>query len=364
MHQPFGGLLRSSCVIALTTLMGATVLPRDGLAAGGYSGYDKLSAKRQASGGSAVDLNVISACIYITIKHLPEAVGVTKGFFADQGLNVKLRADPDGAFNVLDTVAADDLSFGIVPPVAILAAIAKGADLKIVGRLHGSGATEGWWVVRAASPIHSPADLRGARIGITRPGYPSDVQSGLMVKMAGLNPATDIERLPFGTLPGVLRALDEGKVDVGLVAAVPADVGKIRSGHWRVIRRWGEGIPGWFDLAVVVNGNVARKHPQRVQGFFRAVSKAKAWIIENRDSEELMDVSMAMLDAQPAQREDVAYLLASLMAKDLDKVWDFNVPLEDLQAMAAAGVAAGQLQDLEIDWARVLDLRLLSSVTR
>ena len=71
-----------------------------------------------------------------------------------------------------------------MPPVAILSAIEDVADLKIVGRLHGSGATEGWWVVRGDYAIQGPADLKGARIGITRPGFPSDVQSGLMVKMA------------------------------------------------------------------------------------------------------------------------------------------------------------------------------------
>ena len=341
-----------------TVLTGATMFMSGvALAAGGYDGL----SDEGAAPSSAVHMNVISSCIYITIKHLPEAVGVMKGYFGEQGLSVNLKTDPNGAFSVLDTIAADNLSFGIVPPVAILSAISAGADLKIVGRLHGSGATEGWWVVRGDSPIQGPADLKGARIGITRPGYPSDVQSGLMVKMAGLNPETDIQRLPFGSLPGVLQALDRGEVDVGLVAAVPSDVGKIRNGHWRVIKRWGEGIPGWFDLAVVVNGEVVREHPERIRAFFQAVGDAKNWIIENRDSEELMDVAMAMLNARPGQRDDVAYLLASLMSKDLNKVWDFNVPMEDLVAMAQAGVAAGQLKSMDIDWVRVMNLRLLTA---
>ncbi|MCC7411627.1 MAG: ABC transporter substrate-binding protein [Gammaproteobacteria bacterium] len=345
----------------LATLLGGSLVVAQDVPA---AGYDGLADGQPQSPATATSLTLISSCIYITIKHLPEAVAVRKGYFAREGLHVTLKTDTEGANHVLHTVGTDDYSIGIVPPVAILAAIDHGADLKIVGRLHGSGATEGWWVVRKDSAIQRPEDLKGARIGITRPGFPSDVQSGLMAKMAGLDPATDILRLPYGSLPGVLQALDRGEVDVGLVAAVPHDIARIRNGEWRIIKRWGEGIPGWFDLAVVVNGNVVREHPEWIRAFFTAVGDARDWIIDNRESPELLAIAMAMLDAGEAQRNDVAYLLDSLMAKDLHQVWDFNVPVEDLRAMAEAGVNAGQLQDVAIDWSTIMDLRLLYATNR
>lgn len=350
--------------ILFSALLAAGLALGAGPPAGEPNAQAWTAVRGPATSQELTPLKLVSACIYITVKHLPEMVAVEKGFFARHGLDVTLETDAGGPPSVLAAVKEGTSTFGIVPPIAIMAAIQRGEDLKMVGRLHGAGATEGWWVVRQDSPIHKPEDLRGAKIGITRPGRPSDVQSGLMVQMAGLDPDRDVERIPYDNLPGVLAALDRGEVDVGLVAAVPHDVANIRNGHWRVLKRWGQDIPGWFDLAVVVNGETYRQHPDRVRAFFAAVHDARDWIVAHQESDEVTDIAMRMLNAPAERRGEVRYLLNSLLAKGPETVWDFNVPIEDLRTMAEIGVRMGQLERVPVDWAKVLDLHLVTALDR
>jgi ABC-type nitrate/sulfonate/bicarbonate transport system substrate-binding protein len=141
--------------------------------------------------------------------------------------------------------AGDVLLVGIDTPVGI---VQRGlADIKIIGNM--VAVTNWGLVVLADSPIRTLTDLRGKTVGITGPDALSELTLRRGVKVAGLDPDKDIQRIGLGSLPALSAALENRKIDASVL--VPPELTQMVSSRAaRLIGDWAT-VPYPGDVPVV-----------------------------------------------------------------------------------------------------------------
>ena len=75
----------------------------------------------------------------------------------------------------------------------------------------------------AASTIHSVADLKGRRVGVTSPGSPTQMLMNYSLVSHGLSPA-DVSTVTISTGAASLAAIERGQVDAAAVVGSAAAV--------------------------------------------------------------------------------------------------------------------------------------------
>jgi len=91
----------------------------------------------------------------------PYLLGVDKGFYADEGLDVKVL-EGKGVTSSMQLVASKDDTFAIVDPPSLMLGVAQGMPLRQVVQLYqvSPNALASW----ASANIHKPADLVGKTV--------------------------------------------------------------------------------------------------------------------------------------------------------------------------------------------------------
>jgi NitT/TauT family transport system substrate-binding protein len=210
----------------------------------------------------------------------PFYIAIEKGFYEEEGLKYReFKMDPGTAMNHLTTGNIDvtnNLLATLIQPIA------NGLDVKIPLAIH-TGCVK--VLVRSDSPIRTPADLRGKRIGVPSMNsstrvIPARVLAGLGIDV---NDPKEVEWViyPQAELP---LALERGLVDaIGL--GDPASSIIENEGSARVIinNATDPGLSGEFCCVAPVRSQTFADHPEAVAKFLRALQKASKWVQENPD---------------------------------------------------------------------------------
>ncbi|HXG36900.1 MAG TPA: ABC transporter substrate-binding protein, partial [Dehalococcoidia bacterium] len=239
-------------------------------------------------------------------------------------------------------------------PSATVAAIEGGSALKIVGQVYRGSVIE--IAVKANSPIRTFADLKGKKIGFTRPGSATHTLIKAMLAKGGLA-QTDATLVPLGDIPSIGIALDEGSIDAGPPAgevglAERVDVKK----DWRIIATGEDLIPGYFEIAIVVKESTLRDRPELVRSLFRALNKARDYIARNATSDELVQIATRFTNTKP---EQVQYLKVVVQdyAGRADRFWgNYSLNMQGFQAIIDDMVETGALRQRPADVNKYLDL--------
>ncbi len=197
-------------------------------------------------------------------------VAAAEGYYADEGLDVTLEY-VDGSGAAIQQMLAGNGQFASVGTGTVAEALEEGHDnVRAVGNTNYGSVF--LLTVPEDSDIQSPADLEGARIGISEfSGGEVPVVRGI-VSAAGFDPDTDVELVPIGTGTALaVRAIDEGEVDayggsINDIIAVevqgldlrtldPGDLG---------------GVPA---LPIVTTQEFIDSNPDAVEGMLRAVAR-------------------------------------------------------------------------------------------
>lgn len=189
------------------------------------------------------------------------------GYYKANGLDVEINYYRGGAAGqeALVAGAVDILSF-FPPGVAI--AIKKGVKQKIVAS-DGLRTPHGWHlIVKADSPIRSPKDLAGKKIGVTAKGSTTDFYALWAAKSGGVKAQT----VPVGGRT-LVPALKQGQIDAAVLWPT-LTYSLVASGKFRSVVDYGAAmkpnLPGvWVATQVFID-----KKPKLVRGFLQAVSKA------------------------------------------------------------------------------------------
>jgi len=288
-------------------------------------------------------------------SYLPVQVAITKGFFEEEGLRIKPVFAPGGGASVR-AITESDAPFGVATVGAVLASIEAGERLKIIGLLQANTDAE-WWT-QGDSRFRSLSDLRGARIGFTRPGSASHRMALATVAKAGLR-REDVTLVSTTDLPTGIEMLAKRQVDIVLGNRVPSEYRRVYSGEFRVFARWAD-IATSLEYVVVAKDTAIQSDPELVRAFMRALRRGIEYIFSNRESPELVDLYMALVSAKPEDR-DVGEFMWNDTKGRLEQLWGnyLTIDFDKMREEAENAVALGQLRAVPSDWTRYVDMRFI-----
>jgi len=213
-----------------------------------------------------------------TLGYSPFWVGVKKGFFDQQGLDVQLVL-LRGVPMTVQALSAGSLQIGSGGPEPYIAASERGLDYVITGGII-NGLTH---FIMAGKNYKNYEDLRGATLGSSSltGGIVTGMKEALRLK--GLEYPRDYKILVVaGGSSGNLAALQSGQIAATTIA-VPLNFAAEDLG-FNAIGRLLDGVPNFQVNAVVVSRSWAAKNREVMVRFMKAVVQSLNWLYDNRDA--------------------------------------------------------------------------------
>jgi NitT/TauT family transport system substrate-binding protein len=125
--------------------------------------------------------------------------------------------------------------------------------------------------------------LEGLKIGITRPGAPTDLYPRYFLQQAGLDPQKSATFVPIGDAATLVGALKSKRID-GFMLSPPGPYLAEQQGFGTVLIKGKQSLPVFeeydFTSAAVMD-DYAQENPDVVKGYSAAVSEASQWMIDN-----------------------------------------------------------------------------------
>ena len=242
-------------------------------------------------GGSAASAPGRASATEVRVVTLPIAngfpldLGIKKGFFAQQGIEVKKTTLQSGNDVVL-ALANGNGDIGYLGFVPMYIAVTSGIPLTLASasEVEGTSAADNWQNILAKGSINTAADLRGKTIAVNALKGVGEVMIKAAMDKKGIKPdAFKLTALPF---PQMRTALNNGQVDAiwvpepFLSQALNLDGDHIVMAPGPVLGRfWPIGgyaaRTGWkndnpalyrkFRIAINKSLNYAQSHPQEIR---------------------------------------------------------------------------------------------------
>ena len=171
------------------------------------------------------------AIISVTATYVPLYLAVDDGLFAKEGLQVDLLPFRGGS-DLIKAVVSGSADVGVVSLAEVTSAIAAGQSMKAFYGGFNVPAFD-WYAVPS---IHSIAEAKGKRFGVTQYGSSTDFLTRYALASKGLDPARDVQIVQGGDSPTRLAAMQAGQLDVNIFAPPDTFVAAER-GYTRILRQ-------------------------------------------------------------------------------------------------------------------------------
>jgi len=200
------------------------------------------------------------------VDHLPLYVARERGFFREEGLDIRVLAPSETADGLkLAAAGKVDLAISYTPQVIVSAA--EGIPLVVVGRLMQHPLST--LLFMAGKGIKSPSDLSGKRIGYTVPGV-MDVLADAFAKLNGLEGVSTVN-VGFS----IVQSLASGKVDAVMGGFRNYEVVEMLHQGMKPgtfpLEKWG--IPDYDELVFVTSPGFVKSSPGVVRAFRKALDR-------------------------------------------------------------------------------------------
>ena len=246
-----------------------------------------LVALSGAHAQAVIDINIGAAT---ASDHAPAFAALEKGFFAKNGLNVKIIMYPTGV-EMINGLLGGQQSVNVMGSVPFLAGIANGLPLVLIGHLHGDPTKDNYstghsLVTGPGSGITSIATLKGKKIGLPRGTGAEGYLTGLL-QASKLTPAdVTLVNIKPADLPTALAQKDVSAIAIWepwpstAIVKVPGSV-RLASG----------GCPScYIPAAFLTSKQVVEKNPEALRRFMAAISEAEQWVRQHPD--EAAEINM------------------------------------------------------------------------
>jgi len=240
-----------------------------------------------SSGADKIKIGVAN----YNLSNLSVGVAQKKGFFKEEGIEAEIVAMRTGV--VMAALLSGDLDYTSLIG-AVAGAAARGSAVKIIANFVDRPPLS----LVAQPRIKTANQLKGATIGIGSYGTNVELVARRIVKHFGFDPEKDIRVLALGSSAARLAGLQQGIVDV-IVVAPPEDF-KAKKLGFNVLLRADEIVRFPYNGL----GTTVRKIEQNgdeVKRVIKAVLKANRFIRRNRDG-----AIQVLVDWAKASREDAA----------------------------------------------------------
>lgn len=214
----------------------------------------------------------------------PLMIGIARGFFRDEGLDVDTTPAPGGAA-ILPSLAAGQFQFAFSNTTSTLLAIGEGLEFKFVtaGCSTGpKGPDLAGLMARLDSNIKEGKDLAGKRLAVNNRNNIMWIRASAWVdKTGGNSERVTFVEIPF---PQMVDALASGQVDAAMVNEPFLTVGLQTRGKDVGVVAWpmSDTAPDGVVSQYVATKDFIASSPQVVEKFARAFAKGTDWVIKNK----------------------------------------------------------------------------------
>lgn len=253
-----------------------------------------------------------------------QLIGKEKGFHESYGLDVEFVVLP-GDTDVMKSIVAGATETVEITPASPLAAMEKGAKLKIVASFM-PGLN---YVLFSKKEVKDLKDLYGRTVAVTAPNSFPELLLRTSLQRQGLDPSK-VQLVQAGGDPDRVKALLAGKVDAA-VAAIEF-LRQVERADRKLLLDFAEVLPEWTRNVVVTTDQVIKERPDHLRRFLLAKAKGIRYTLENRD-----DTINIMAKVSKQDRSEVEW------------VYDWFVKRKLMQPNGYVSPAAlNWLQDLNI----------------
>jgi len=204
------------------------------------------------------------------------AAGLEKGFYNKPDVQVTDIVTGGGGGTAVRNMIGGNIEYGILSTSAALSAIKEGVDLKVV---HGAIRTmeDLFWVSMPNSGIKSIQDLKGKKIGFTRPRSISETMAKWKLRKAGMEGQATLVSL--GAVGAGLSALESGGVDAALILE---PLWSSRKGRYQVAFDLAE-LPPMSQMVGCATGKMMKEQPQVLKSLIQAWRETVDFTYANGD---------------------------------------------------------------------------------
>jgi NitT/TauT family transport system substrate-binding protein len=298
------------------------------LAACGSSSDDSGSTESATDTGSAGEMTTVTLGVIPILDVAPVYLGIDKGFFADEGLDIKTELAQGGAA-IVPGVVSGQYQFGFSNTVSLLLATDKGLPVKVVASGN-QAATDpaqdfGGVLVKADSGITSAKDLEGKKVAVNTLNNINTVTVSQMVRDDGGDPST-IEYVELA-FPDIVPAVDTGDVDAGQVVEPFLTVGTDQG-----LTNIGSNMAGVEpDMQVAMyftSTDYLDQNPDTVAAFTAAMNKSLTYAQENPDEARAILLEYTKIDEPTTEKVNLPQ-------------WNEQINTASVEMLAELGVQDG-----------------------
>jgi NitT/TauT family transport system substrate-binding protein len=203
-------------------------------------------------------------------------VGLEKGFYSTPEVEVANALSSTGGGTAIRNMVGGDVEYGIVGTSAALAGMREGIDVRIV---HGAIRTmqDLFWVSMPNSPIKSIQDLKGKKIGFTKPKSISETMVLWMLRKYGMEGQAQL--VSTGSVGAGLSALEAGGVDATLILE---PLWSARQGRYQIAFTLAE-LPPMSQMVGVATGKMIREQPAVLTALLNAWKQSVDYTYDHGD---------------------------------------------------------------------------------
>ncbi len=234
------------------------------------------------------------------IDHLPIYAALEQGFFAEEGLDIKIIS-PSDASDGIKLAASGNADIAVSYEPQTIIAVARGFDVVVFGRLIAHPLTT--LLFLKSSGVRTPEDLTGKKIGYTVPG----LMDALLAAFARINGVEDYEAVNVGF--SIVQSLTAGRVDAVMGPFKTYEtVSMAQRGYaadYFELEKYG--IPDYDELVFIAGRKNMEKQADRMAAFIRVIDRAVAYM--RKDPEAALQDYFRQLPEADRRTETEAFRL-------------------------------------------------------
>lgn len=297
----------------------------------------------------SAEIQFASTASAIGYQMMPTLVAMEL-FFKDEGITQKITTFAGGGDTVRGIVTGGH-QVGQPAPNAVALAFAEGQPVRIIAENLPFATIS--WVVKADSPLKSMKELKGKKLGYSRPGSVSQTYAFTALRALGLEPEKDVQLVAAGGAPDQLAAVRGGVIDAGW-SNDPLLSQELLKKDIRIVGSSNEFIPDWSESMLATTADYAKSNADVLTAYLRAHQKAMDYIKSSSDK-------AAEIWAK-GQQVDVEIAKASMKNFPIQK-FTSKISPATLKAISDDMLANQQLKAAP-DWKQIIDQSFLAPELR
>jgi NitT/TauT family transport system substrate-binding protein len=202
------------------------------------------------------------------------AVAQAEGYFAQEGLNVKVD-DLSSGVPVVQGVVGGSLNIGASSIEPVVNAASQGAPIQIVGSYANKLTVD----MVTPKTIASPAALRGQRLGIQQVGAFREVMTRMVIEGEGLT-TSDVTYVPSSSSAYVSELL-AGEIQSGVLQEEQTLTALKKDTKLHVLVNYEEADPDYFYGTYVVSKSWLAGNQATLEKFLTAITMAHRFMYKN-----------------------------------------------------------------------------------